>query len=60
MNNRNGSTYIGTVLDHFQCFNISRGFGDRMRLNLLTEGDRELVPHVCCYHMIKWWISMGC
>jgi len=42
MNNRNGSTYIGTVYSHFQCFDISR-----------ILGDRELVPHVCSYQMIN-------
>jgi len=42
MNNTNGSTYIGTVHPSNQCFDISRGLGDR-----------ELVPHVFFYHMIK-------
>ena len=42
MNNRNGSAYIGTVHQPFQYFDISR-----------VLGDRELVPHVCSYHMIK-------
>ena len=53
MNNRNGPTYIGIVHQNFQCFDISRGLGDLMRLRLITERDRELVPHVCCYQMIK-------
>ena len=54
MNNRNSSTYIGTVHQHFYCFDISRELGDRVRLRLITEGDRELVPHVCSYHMLKY------
>jgi len=41
MNNRNGSTYIGKVHQPFLCFDISRGLGDRMRLRLITERDRE-------------------
>ena len=45
MNNRNGSTYIGTVHQHSQCFDISRGLGDRVRLRLITDRDRKLVPH---------------
>jgi len=53
MNNRNGSAYIGTVHQPFQYFDISRVLGDRVRLRLITERDRELVPHVCSYHMIK-------
>jgi len=53
MNDRNGSTYISTVHQHFQCFDIRRGLGDRVRLRLITERDPELVPHVCSYHMIK-------
>ena len=59
MNNKNVSTYIGTVHQNWQCFDISRGLGDRVRLRLITEGDRELVPHVCSYHMIKYWHSIG-
>jgi len=35
MNNRNGSTYIDTVHQHFQCFNISRGLVD-----LVNNGER--------------------
>jgi len=53
MNNGNGLTYVGTVHQHVQCFNISRWLGDRMRLMLITGRDRELVPHVCSYHTIK-------
>ena len=53
MNNRNGSTYIGIVNQHFQCFDISRGLGDPVRLRLITERDRELVPHIYFYHMLK-------
>jgi len=53
INSRNDSTYIDTVNPHCQCFDISRGLGDRVRLRLLTERDRELVPHVRSYHMIK-------
>jgi len=53
MNISNGSTYIGTVQQHSQCFDISRGLGDRVRFGLITERDRELVPHVCSNHMIK-------
>jgi len=30
MNNILGSTYIGTVQQHFQCFDISRGLEDRV------------------------------
>jgi len=56
MNNRNGSTYIGTVHQHFQCFYISRGLGDRVRL--ISERDGELVPHVCFHHVIKYWRSI--
>ena len=52
-------TYIGTVHQHFQYFDISRGCGDRVRLRLIPERDRELVPHVCSYHMIKQWLSIG-
>jgi len=44
MNIGHGSVYNGTVKQHFQCFDISRGLGDR------TERDRELVPQVCSYH----------
>ena len=54
MNNRNGSTYISTVHRHVQCFDISRGLGDRVRLRRPGE------PHVCSYHMIKLWLSIGC
>jgi len=32
MNNRNGSTYIGTIHQHVQCFDISQGLGDWVRL----------------------------
>jgi len=53
MNNRNGSKYIGTVHQYFQCFDTSRGLGDRVRLMFIAERDRELVPHVCSYNMIK-------
>ena len=46
----NSSTlYIGTL----QCFDISRELGDRMRLRLITKRDRELVPHICSYHINK-------
>jgi len=34
MNNINGSTYIGTVHQHFITFDICRGLGDRKRLKL--------------------------
>jgi len=44
---------IGAVHQYFQCFDISQGLGDRVRLSLLTDRDRELVPHVCSYHMIE-------
>ena len=37
MNSRNGSTYIDTVHQHVQRFDISRGLGDRVRLRLITE-----------------------
>jgi len=49
----NGLTYIGIVHQHFQCFDIIRGLEDRMRLRLITERERESVPHVCSYYMIK-------
>jgi len=53
MNNTNGSTYIGTVHQHFQCFDISRGLEDRVRLRLITEREPELVRHFCSYNIIK-------
>jgi len=53
MNHRNRSIYIGTVHQHFQCFDISWRFRDRVRLMLITEKDRELVSHVCFYHILK-------
>jgi len=49
----NDSTYIGTVHQYCQCFDIIRGLGDRVRFRLTTERDRELVPHVCSYNIIK-------
>jgi len=49
-NNRNGSSYIGTVHPSSE---LSRGLGDRMRVKLITDRDLELVPHVCSYCMIK-------
>jgi len=36
-----------------QYFDISRELGDRMRLRLITKRDRELVPHICSYHINK-------
>ena len=33
MNNRKGSTYIGTVHQHFQCFDSRRGLGDQTQVN---------------------------
>jgi len=33
INNRNGSIYIGTVHQYFQCFDISRGLGDRAQFH---------------------------
>ena len=44
---------IGTVHQHFQCFDISRGLGDRVKLKVITERDRELVPHICSYRIIE-------
>jgi len=52
MNNRNGSIYIQ---QHSECFDISWGFGDQVRLKLITEREWELVPHVsigCDRHVI--------
>jgi len=43
MNNINSSTYIDTVHQHFQYFDISRVLGDRMRPRLITERDSEIV-----------------
>jgi len=50
MNNRNGSTYIGSVHQYFQCFDISWGLGDWVRLGLITERPgisttRLFLPH---------------
>ena len=53
MNNRTSSTCFGTVHQHVHCFDVSRGLGDRVRLKLITQRNRELVPHVCSYHMFK-------
>ena len=36
-----------------QHFDIFRVLGDQMRLRLITERYRELVPHICSFHMIK-------
>ena len=53
MNNRNGSTYIVTV----SALILDWGSGDSVRLRLITEIDRELVPHVCSYQIMTFdWI----
>ena len=50
MNNVNGSTYTGTVHQHFQWIHISRWLGDRVWLRLITERpvistSRLFLPH---------------
>ena len=59
MNNRNGSTYIGTVHQHFQCFDISRWFGDRV--SPVYSGER---PGISTAHLFLWHdqilTSIGC
>jgi len=54
MNNINGSTYIGTVHQHFD---MCRRLEDRVRLRLITG---NLLPHLCTYQMIKYRLFIGC
>ena len=68
MNNRNGSTYIGTVHQDFQCFDISRGLGGRvsqiMTFDWMWTGTRLFKRETGCRgwdhkncHVIRWGVS---
>ena len=41
MNNRNDSTYIGTIHQHVPCFSISRILGDQVRLGIIKREARN-------------------